>query len=68
MIETRMNRRREDGEIATAEASLASHCAECMGYQSALVAGCPSPACWLYPWRMGRRGEAFFPKPAEGTH
>ena len=31
--------------------ALKAHCVECMGYQRALVKGCTSLACALYPYR-----------------
>jgi hypothetical protein len=55
MLDRAPNRRREAGEVADPLASIAGHCRECMGFQPGLVAGCTAPACWLYPWRTGKR-------------
>ncbi len=46
-------RRRLPNEICTARTAIRNHCLECVGYESAEVARCTAPACWLYPYRLG---------------
>ena len=48
-------RRRLPDEISTARAAIRNHCLECVGYESAEVARCTAPACWLYPYRFGAK-------------
>ena len=52
--------RRRDGEVVTRAASIRSHCAECMGWDSGghgsvapVVRVCPASECWMWPWRNG---------------
>ena len=48
-----VKRRRQAGEIATRRVAIRNHCLECVGYNAAEVVRCTSPACWLYPYRLG---------------
>lgn len=49
-----LRRRRAPDEYCTARHAIRNHCLECGGYERAEVEGCTAPACWLYPWRLGK--------------
>ena len=46
-------RRRRSHEISTARTAIRNHCLECCGHESAEVARCTAPECWLFPYRFG---------------
>jgi hypothetical protein len=62
-----VNRRREPDEVAIPEIAIRAHCAECMGFQPALVDGCSAPECWLYPLRNGMNYGKIPPNEIKGS-
>lgn len=60
-----VRRRRRPGEVVTRAAAIRNHCIECMGYVATEVKDCTAPACWLYPYRMGRGVDLTRERPEE---
>jgi len=50
-----VDKRRKKGQVATPILSIRKHCLECVGYSAQEVLACQSPACWLFPYRLGKR-------------
>ncbi len=56
--------RRQPGQIAARSLSIQNFCRECNGFDSggagsmaAAVKECSATACWLWPWRNGKKYE-----------